>query len=276
LIAQFKHQLSSSLCLFLEHELLRQGQAYTNTTGTFYPSTNKKIDGINFSSSPAAQWVYDSSIDGAIIPSGVYLDSNFTPRDSTGVALNFINGGAYHSGNYAISGEYAQKDLNFYFRPEQDTELFVRKSFESKNPIDFISGSNDLNINAPCVIVNHRDSQNSPFAFGGHDETETNFQAVIISDNPYLLDGALSIFGDLNETCFPVIDFEDIPWGANGDLKGGDFNYTGLSLNYPNPNQQAFVDRVITNTVRQSSDGRNNFYLGYAEFRILFWRYPRV
>jgi hypothetical protein len=260
----------------LEHNLLQKGEAFTNTTGTFYESDQGTINGLNFYSSSAAQWVYDSSISGAIIPSGAYVDSTFVNRGESGVNLNFIHGGSYVSGSHSISGAYAQKDLNFYFRHEREAELFIRKSLDAKDSLDKNRGSHDFNINAPCVIISHRNGKNMPFSFGGQDETETNYQAVIISDDAYKLDGALSIFEDLNETCFPVVNFSDIPWNVYGDVKSGEFNYTGLYLQYPENSQRATIDRVITNTIAPDEQNRTNFYMGYAEFRILNYRYPRA
>jgi hypothetical protein len=274
---QFKHKLGSSLAFFLEHKIISKGQAYTNITGELYPSDQILFNGLDFSSSPAAQWVYDSSISGAVIPNGVFDGAgNFVDRGVSGLNLNFMNGGAYHSGITQISGVYAKKDLNFYFRNEKDVELFVEKSFNAQEPIDFIDGSNDLKINAPCIILSHKDGKNTPFAFGGMDENESNYQAIVISDDAYLMDGALSIFEDLNQTCFPVIDFQDIPFNIYGDLKNGEFNYTGLYSAYPDSIQKATVDRVITNTTKMSSKGRDNFYLGYAEFRLLYYKFPRT
>tara|TARA_R110002153_G_scaffold27815_1_gene85867 strand:- start:7563 stop:8417 length:855 start_codon:yes stop_codon:yes gene_type:complete len=281
---QFKHKLGSSLAFFLEHKVLNKGQAYTNVTGELYPSNQMPFNGLNFSSSSDAQWVYDSSVLGAAIPTGVSYSeivsgeivTNFIDRDVSGVNLNFMNGGAYHSGTISGSATYAKKDLNFYFRNEKDVELFMEKSFNSEDPIDPITGSNDLKINAPCVILSHKDGRNNPFALGGMDENESNYQAVVISDNAYLMDGALSIFEDLTQTCFPIIDFEDIPFNIYGDLKNGEFDYTGLYSKYPDSMQQANVDRVIVNTTKISSKGADNFYLGYAEFRLLCYKFPRI
>jgi len=274
---QFKHNLGPSLTFFLEHKILNKGQAYTNVTGELYPSDQNIFNGLDFSSSPAAQWVYDSSVSGAIIPSGVFNGAgDFINRGVSGVNLNFMNGGAYHSGITPISGAYAKKDLNFYFRNERDVELFVEKSFNAEDPLDFIAASNDLKINAPCIILSHKNGKNTPFAFGGMDENESDYQAIVISDNSYLMDGSLSIFEDLNRTCFPIIDFKDIPFDVYGDLKDGEFNYTGLYSDYEDAIQWANVDRVITNTTRMSSKGRDNFYLGYAEFRLLCYKFPRI
>jgi len=274
---QFDHLLSSSFNLYLEHKLLKEGEAYTNTTGELFQSDQNQVNGVNYSNSPVSQWVYDSSVDGAIVPTGVFLGPDaFVGRGISGVSLNFLGGGAYHSGNYSVSGAYAKKDFNFYFMPEEDAELLLETAFSSKDPLTAINESKNYNVNAPCIIVNSKDSKNDPFAFGGMDETNSHYQAVIITNNNYHKDGAMSIFRDLNETCFPVIDSADVPFNSMGDLKTGLFNYEDLYLKYPNSNQYATVDRVTVQGVRQRSEGRKNFYLAYAEFRLLSYRFPRV
>ena len=278
MIYQFDHQLSQSLYLFLENQLLSKGEAYTNTSGELYSSDQTPINGLNFSNSPAPQWVYDSSITGADIPSGVYLDGNFTPRGDNGVNLNFAGGGAYHSGSYTVTSNYAKKDFNFYLMPQEEVEMILEEAHtkkENKFPLE-LGESLNYKVNAPCILINSMDSKNDPFAFGGHDETNSNFQATIIADNTFLRDGAISIFRDLNEVCFPVVSEDDTPFNSYGDLKTGSFNYNDLYTKYPNPSQNCTVDRVISTNVRQRSDGRSNFFLGYAEFRLLNYRYPRV
>ena len=100
---QFKHKLGSSLAFFLEHKVLNKGQAYTNVSGDLYDSDQIPFNGFTFSSSPDAQWVYDSSVSGAIIPSGMnhtevisgVTVNTFTSRES-GVNLNFLNGLSRH------------------------------------------------------------------------------------------------------------------------------------------------------------------------------------
>lgn len=273
---QFNHFISSSFSLFLEHKLLSNGKAYLNLSQNLFASNKRRINGTNFYASPNAQWVYDSSITGANIPTGAMVNSTFEPRNSN-LSLDFLNGGVFwHQNNANINVSYAKKDFNFYFKPERETLMLLETMFDGKISFEDLTGNNPHNIIAPCIILNSVEGDNKPFSFGGQDQTESKFQAVIITNNSFHLDGALSIFRDLNELYFPVIDFADTPFNERGDLKGGEFNYKALYDKYPNPEQKGVVDRVITKNVKPTNRGNNNFDVGYAEFKILSYRYPRL
>lgn len=273
---KFNHFLSSSFTLFLENQLLTEGQAYSNISGQMFPSNKKKINGLNFYASPHAQWVYDSSISGANIPTGATINNVFTNRGTNSLSLDFFHGGVYTSVNNAnIQVNYSKKDFNFYFKPERETELLLETMFNGEISYTDLTANNPTKIIAPCIIINSKNSQNEPFSFGGQDQTESVYQAVILTNNYYHLDGAMSIFRDLNEVYFPIIDFEDIPWDEKGDIKNGEFNYKNLAIKYPNPSQRAIIDRVLVKNVKSTNRGNNNFDIGYAEFRVLSYRYPR-
>ena len=280
MIPQYDHNLGSYFTLFLENALLKKGEAFTNTTGTFYPSDQNQINGLNFSNSSYGQWVYDSSITGAIIPSSIFVDSLEVNRGTSGISIDFLNGGAYHQdfGNSTISGAFSYKDFNVYFKPENETQVILRDAFRSKNPLYALTGSNNLKINAPCIIVSSRNSTSEPFAFGGLDETTYNLQALVLTDNYYNLDGALSIFRDLREEYFSVGDFEKIPWNAKGDLKDDYFNYDVVSSGISGAYDKVFIDNVIinsTNSAASADDVYSEFNIGLAEFSVTAYRYPR-
>ena len=91
----FQTKLSPSFCLYLEHKLLDRGEAYTNFTGQFYGSDQDKIYGKTVYQSPHAQWVYDSSISGALIPTGVFLNNQFVGNNLSGIELSYQDGRVY-------------------------------------------------------------------------------------------------------------------------------------------------------------------------------------
>jgi len=277
---QYDHNLGSYLTLYLENKLLDKGEAFTNTTGQFFPSDQNTIDNLTFSNSSYSQWVYDKSITGAIVPTGILVNGEEIGRGTNGVSLDFLNGGAYHDalGTSNVSGAFAFKDFNFYFKPENETQVLLRDAFRSKDPLKVLTGSNNLRINAPCIILSSKNSSSSPLAFGGLDEINYNFQALVLTDNAYDLDGALSIFRDTREEYFPVGDFEKIPWNAKGDLKDSDYSYNTMTSSFSGTYDKAFVENVIinnTNSASSSDDVFSEFNIGLVEFNILVYRFPR-
>jgi hypothetical protein len=277
MIPQYDHKLGSYFTLYLENRLLEKGQAFTNTTGIFYPNDQNNINGLTFSNSPYGQWVYDHSITGAIIPSGVYVNGEEVNRGTSGLSIDFLNGGAYHEdfGDSPVSGAFAYKDFNVYFKPENETQVLLREAFRSKDPLNFLTGSNNLRINAPCIIVSSKNSSSEPLAFGGLDEVTYNLQTLVLTDNYYDLDGALSIFRDLRENYFSVGGFEKIPWDFKGDLKDPEYSYNDINAAFSGGYEKAYIDKVTINSTNSVDNEFSEFNIGYAEFSIIAYRFPR-
>jgi hypothetical protein len=130
MIPQYQHKLASSFMLWFDNYLLTKGQAYTNTTGTFYNYSDERIPSqYSVFGSPYKQWVSDYSISGATIPSGVFAGGTFYGRatgannSSSTRILDFDNGRALISGlssGATVTGSFAVKDFNVYY--SNDTE----------------------------------------------------------------------------------------------------------------------------------------------------------
>ena len=75
---QFVHTLTNSFMLWFDHFLLEKGEAFSNQTGTFYHTPDNFLDDsyVPFSS-PYKQFVTDSSITGATLPTGIAGDSHY-------------------------------------------------------------------------------------------------------------------------------------------------------------------------------------------------------
>ena len=117
---QFQHELTTSFMLWADNYIVRKADAFTNFTSTFYANdTDDRLDPTLVGySSPHKQWVYDSSIEGANVPSGVYNDGTFLSRGDNGLQFDFDNGRAlfdssFGTTNTTVSGSYSVKDFNF-------------------------------------------------------------------------------------------------------------------------------------------------------------------
>lgn len=276
---QFTHKLNSSFCLYTEHQLLNKGQAFENLTDQpLFNSTETRFQGLYNSQSPHPQWVSDSSVDNVVIPTGVSVGGNPVARGTNGLKLDFTRGRAcFSSQQNNVTASYAKKDFNFYFIPEEESLLFLETLFNGEKSYSELTKANPLKIVAPCILVNERSSDNKGFSLGGEDETTTMYQATIISDNKFNVDGALSIFKDLNETTFPVVEFEDIPYDVYGDLKSGIYDYTGLYDKYTDPSTYSHIDMVKSSNIKTTSNVEaGKFYVGFTEFTVKNYRFPRL
>ena len=290
MIPQFQHKLSSSFLLWFDNYLLTKGQAYTNTTGRFYYYEDERIPSTyKVFGSPYKQWVSDYSITGATIPSGVFINGSFSGR-ATGAnnatssrILDFENGRALISGaatGAVVTGAFATKDFNIYYTNETEEDLLIENKFIPQSKIGtnlsptYIQPYDQV---VPAIYICNAAFENKPFAFGGMDQTTTNLNAVVIAENPYQLDGVLSIFADSRNENIVDIPFDNYPFTEYGDLKSGYYNYQNLKTQYQNINKY-FIERVKTSKMNDKPRKSlvNDLYVGFIDFDVSIMRYPRI
>ena len=123
---QFQHKLTTSFFLWFDNFLLTKGEAYTNRTGEFFYYDDPRLDtAYKAYGSPFKQWVTDSAVTGATMPTGVYIGGSFSGRDD-GVVLDFENGRALVSGSntgLSLTGQFSVKDFNVYMTNDTEEDL---------------------------------------------------------------------------------------------------------------------------------------------------------
>lgn len=130
MIETFNHKADSSFYLWFDHYLLQKGQAYITETGVFYPTTDDTLPGFAVYSSSYKQMVWDTSISGATVMSGLFpISTNIElPRGASGLKIDYYNGRVFT--DISITGELAQyvasgySGLNGIF-VQKDSEYFV-------------------------------------------------------------------------------------------------------------------------------------------------------
>lgn len=277
--AQFQHNLTSSFFMWFDNFLLTKGEAYTNKTGEFFYYDDTLVDSdYTVFGSPYKQWVSDSSIDGATVPTGVYVNGNLSGR-ADGIVLDFDNGRALAAGvssTDTVTGSFAVKDFNIYFTNDTEDDLIIENKYVVNSrvpsgPYTYITPYDDV---APAIFLAASTLENKPFALGGMMDTVVLMKAVVISDDPYKLDGALSIFGDsVNEVIEPI-PMSGFPYTELGDLKGDSYNYTGVKEGYAGETPY-FVDKVRTSKLsdRARKAVANELYIGFIDFDVQQHRY---
>ena len=277
--AQFQHNLTSSFFMWFDNFLLTKGEAYTNKTGEFFYYDDTLVDSdYTVFGSPYKQWVSDSSIDGATVPTGVYVNGNLSGR-ADGIVLDFDNGRALAAGASStdtVTGSFAVKDFNIYFTNDTEDDLIIENKYVVNSrvpsgPYTYITPYDDV---APAIFLAASTLENKPFALGGMMDTVVLMKAVVISDDPYKLDGALSIFGDsVNEVIEPI-PMSGFPYTELGDLKGDSYNYTGVKEGYAGETPY-FVDKVRTSKLsdRARKAVANELYIGFIDFDVQQHRY---
>lgn len=273
---QFDNLLVPSFIYWFDHKLLDKGEAYTNHTSMFYRNSCKYPSTVAYSS-PFKQFVADSSITGANIPSGMYLNGNFIPRGTSGVKIDFENGRFLCNSNVtgSVSGSYAIKDFNVYYTSESEEKLLFNTKY-SLNPKTHqeLTGLAEGTKTFPAIYIKYEPSENEGFAFGGMDSTNPIFRAIVLSDSSFKLDAACSIFRDTNSTCFGILSATEMPFNIYGDYKSG-YNYTtladksGLDL--------AFIEKVKVKKFTEDMNlSVNGSCVGaFIDFNVEILRFPR-
>ena len=276
---QFQHKLTTSFFLWFDNFLLNKGEAYSNKTGEFFYYSDPRVDSAyKVYGSPFKQWVTDSSITGATMPTGVYIDSSFSGRDD-GVVLDFENGRALVSGSntgLSLTGQFSVKDFNVYMTNDTEEDLVVENKYTVNSrlpsgPYTYIAPYDDV---VPAIFISSSDAQNKPFALGGMQDTTMAMKAVVLAEDTYQLDGVLSIFMDSVDECLNPISMTGYPITELGDLKEGSYNYTTVKDGYSG-DIKFYINDVKTSklTDRDRKSLAHDMYVGFVDFDVQQYRY---
>lgn len=232
--ASYLTHLMSSFYLWIDHEILSRGEAFINYSGKLYETNDPNFLDSSLYGAPFKQWVYDSSIAGANVPTGIYSNGTFLPKDTSGLALDYNNGRAIFNANTVtgenITASYSLKEFNIYYTDEREEKLLFEKAYEAMPKTYEVTGSlGYLDNPYPCIFIKHRTSENLPFAFGGLDSSQTEIRCIVLSDTSFKLDSAISILNDSSRKVFPLLSADEVPFNYLGDFKTGSyFNYQEL------------------------------------------------
>ncbi|NBP00107.1 MAG: hypothetical protein EBU90_08240 [Proteobacteria bacterium] len=284
--AQLDNILMSSMTYWVDNILLRKGQAYTNYGGLFYPIDNAYSNYYTYGL-PFRQIVADSSINGANLLSGVYINGNFVEVGQNGlIGINPNLGQIYFNSNQGaniISGNYAVKDMNVYITSDPEENILFETQYKIKpktyqNPTGIASNA----LTYPAVFLKNNGGYNSEFAFGGEDKTEINIRAIVLADNNFHLDAVFSIFRDAYHSYIPLIDLSESPYNSINSIKimqnsGSYYNYNSLSAGKVSNNRAFYIERVESSNILNIDNKLNpSIYPGIVDFTLSNIRYPRV
>ena len=135
---QFDNKVMSSFFLWFDNKLLTKGEAYENTNGLFY-STSDEYYGYQTYSSSYSQFVSDASIAGATIPVQLSVGGSPISVGSNGLYdINYLNGKAYFSASQTstVSGNFSIKDFNIYLTNETEDQILFETKYTQRNKID--------------------------------------------------------------------------------------------------------------------------------------------
>jgi hypothetical protein len=275
------NNLMSSFYLWLDHEVLARGEAFINYSGKLYNSPDPNFSNMKVYGGPFRQWVYDSSIQNANIPSGIFIDGNYTARGTNGLSIDFNKGRAIINGSTSnnVSANYSFKEYNIYYTDEREEKLLFEKAYNVTPKVNQVTGAlGYLDAPYPCIFIKHRMGENIPFAFGGEDSTQTMIRCIALGSNSFSLDGLISILSDSARKVFPVFNSQDFPFNYLGDFKtGNNFNYINLCKSQSQSNL-VYIDRVTISKLDEIDNAKINkkCVAALIDFELSDLRTPRI
>lgn len=281
--ATYINNLASSFYLWLDHEILTRGEAFITYSGKLYEVQDPSFDSSSVYGSPFKQWVYDSSVPNAYIPSGVTSGTQFIQRGQNNLNIDFNHGRVIFAGNKTsaqnLSIKYSFKEFNLYYTDEREEKLIFEKSYTLTPYINQITGAlGPLDIPYPCVFIKLKTNENKPFAFGGLDESNYWIRCIVLAKDTFSLDSLTSILADSARKVFPVFNPEDLPFNYLGDFKSGNgYNYINM-CKAQGQHQLVFIDKV---NVTKFDEAENSYInkktiAALVDFELKAVRQPRI
>jgi len=265
MLAQIDNRIISSFLLFLDHEIQRQGAAYQNKTGLFFPA-NSIINGLTAYTTSYKQLCNDTSINGANIMSGVYINNAFTPIGSGGLAaINHYDGSIYFSNppasNAIISGSFAVKDVNVYLSDQPDYKLLFDSQYLSNAKYGQPLSGLPLDAKVvPAVFIVVKTQENKPFSFAGLDDNNIRLRAIVVAQNLFQKVAICNIIKNFRLRRLPVIDYT--PFDYLGDV-------TGINYNYNNLTPDSYYNPIILETKSVTIPERGEFVNTFKQMAMI-------
>lgn len=234
MIPQYSHNLLTSFMLWIDYKITNDQSGFVNYSTPLYPQIDPSIPApYKYAyASPYKSWVFDNLVTGAIVPSGFYTTSGQFLTRSSGLSFDFPGGRVLSVNNWGknLSGSYSVKDFSLILSNEQETNFFLEKAYnENLNLTYTITGNQPGVWYAPCLVVTAAHSENSPWSYGGVDNSVWSIRAYILSNSNYQQEAINSYFLDLAHRYIPVASYGDAPLNSYGDLKPV---YTGTLSGY--------------------------------------------
>mgnify|MGYP003110290129 CR=1 FL=1 len=304
---QYDHKALSSLYLWADDRITRYADAVeTGLNQRFYYS-NENID---VPPNLVAYYCPDRQLvaNGENVPTGVWvsgiLDGDGNPQDyifvgqttganpdPTGLMIDFDQGRVLmgtgitngDASKLAITGAFDRKTLNVYITNETEEQLLFNTDFvladkDDETFLQDITGLGQANYTVPAMFLSYNSSVNKPWAMGGIMDTVSKFRGVVICNDNYSLDATLSLFRDSTETCVPLFDFTQFPFGEFFHIKNPPYTYSGLYAAGMQGNY-GFMEKVTCSKLYDSASSATNIpqnmRIGFVDFELSNFRVPR-
>lgn len=289
MIAQFDNKAISSFLLWLDYVLMTKGTAFANVGTIFYPVTTR-INGYVAYGAPFKPFVADSSISGAHVITGIFLNGIPVSKGQSGfVDINYQQGQLYFSSplpkNTVVSGNYAVKDFELSITDEADEKILFENKYDIRpKTYQVQTGLVTESLTIPAIFIKNDGGNNDLFTLDGLEDSQINIRAVVLGDSQFLMDAVGSLFKDRARSRVPLLDIVDMPFNNLGGYRSGiAYNYNTFSTGRMQGNNSLFVRNVSFSkfTARNAlaselKDLNASIYFGFIDFDLSMIRITRT
>ncbi len=275
---QFVNNALFSVYLWAEHEVLNNAQAYINNTSKLYYTPDPRYTDKVCYSSPFKQWVYDSGVNGANIPTAISGSNILLSGGQSGLMFDYDNGRVILDSsvgqNLNISGSYSIKEFNFYQPNETEENIIISEKyyFNPRYSSKPTSGIAPYAIATPAIFVALNSNKNEPFAFGGMMDTKVNVSLIVMAESAFQLNAVTSFFNEKLHKYITKLDLNLDPINEFGDLKTG-YNYQELIKPYNNPGNLFFIEDIQSSVISDEVKTNYKLFLGEIDLNLSYPRY---
>ena len=278
MLNQFSNNVHFSVYLWAENSILNKTQAYINNTSKLYYTPDPRLpDKVSYSS-PFKQWVYDSGVSGANIPTSISGSFGIINKGQSGLVFDYDNGRVLLDSSVGktlnISGSYSIKEVNFYQSNDTEENIIISNKyyFNPRYTSYPTSGIKPYDIVTPAIFVVQNGNDSNPFALGGMMDTKENISLIVMAESSFQLKSIFSYFRDRKHKYIPLIGLENDPINEYGDLKSG-YNYNSFIQNYNKPGNLLWIENVYTATISDEVKTNYKLFLGEIDLELSYPRY---
>lgn len=277
----------ASTHLWLDHTICQDGSGFQNSSGYFYPIYNTQNDLFAYAA-PYKPLIADTSVSGATIMTGVYLNGALAGTGTSGIqAINYDEGLVYFTSAQAttttISGNFAVKEFQVSITDKSEEQILFETKYEIKGKItQTLSGLQENQATYPIIYIKNNGGHNEPWSFGGTDQTITNVRLMVLAESQWQLDGITSFIKDRVRCFIPIVEPSEVPFNALGGTQLGGYNYTTLTASKI-PVNTVWIDDVTHLSFDRASTLMAEFkkinpkvWPAMLDMRLMGYRNPRA
>jgi hypothetical protein len=267
MIRTLDHKILSSFKEYASNKILNDLQAYKNKTVTLYENTDNRVKNKVVYSSPFAQWVYNSSVSGAQIPT---VTSDAVGRPG-GAIFDFVNGRVFRTTGQtglSLTTNVSVNEINFYISSKSDERFISETKFETLYDLatanTFIQPDSVI---APCIFFKFRRTDREEIGFGGLNMNRWSVRLIAITLDLDMMTGIQNVARNMIGKHFPLLS--TTPLNEFGDLKSTPWNYNTLAAAASQDSILFIEDGVFVNLEIDSFSHNNpNLLVSMATFEI--------